>query len=143
MTDVVQDKRAVGAHQLWYASDIGFVIMIHNGVIDEVEAREIAIYLDDKSNGERLFFLADTRLAAGYTVEARKILATSKVVSRGVDVAIFGASPVVRVLFTLAVTAAKLVAGGKVTAHVSADEGPARAWLTERRRAYLAQKAST
>ena len=138
----VEPKSKIGAHDIWHEPDTGFVFFVHNGVINLAEARELVAYLVEKSGGEPIFFLADDRKATGYTPEARTVLATSELIPIGVYVAVFGAPLVVRVVINLLEKAARVVPGAKVLAYAGLEEASARAWLSERRQAYLRRQAT-
>ncbi|HVJ90990.1 MAG TPA: hypothetical protein VM580_14400, partial [Labilithrix sp.] len=98
MNEPVEHRSRIGAHDIWYEPDTGFVGFVHKGVMNLVEANQLVAYLVGRSRGEPIFFLADDRSATGYTPEARKALATSELIPVGVYIAVFGAPRVVRVV---------------------------------------------
>ncbi|HVJ88953.1 MAG TPA: hypothetical protein VM580_04055 [Labilithrix sp.] len=142
MSTPAKDKTRIGDHEIWFEPDTGFVFFVHNGVINLADAHGLVAYLIKKSAGEPIFFLANSRNATGFTPEARKVLATSELIPVGVSVSSYGAPLVIRVVVTLLEKATAVVPGAKVVAYATSEETAARAWLTERRQAYLRRKSS-
>src|SRR5690348_4781766 len=100
MTVPVNDRQKIGAHEIWYEPETEFFGFVHRGVLDATEASSLSDYLFERGGEKPIYFLADARLATGYSPEARKILATGRrSVSRGIGVAVavFGAPLGVRV----------------------------------------------
>ena len=72
------------------------------------------------------------------TSEARQVIAKTGFVSGEAYVAVFGAPFAYRVILNLVFRAVAL-STDKMKAIAIVDEGEARAWLTEKKRAYLAR----
>ena len=129
-------------HQWRYEQDTGFIVARTNGIIDESDAAEYAaLYARDVPPGEAGFMLCDNRSSTGLTPGARKRFARDWNPTELYLVG-FGQSFAVRVILNTFMQGLALIRP-QYSVTMVADEEGARAWLTEKRRAYLARKAKT
>ncbi|HVJ90114.1 MAG TPA: hypothetical protein VM580_09950 [Labilithrix sp.] len=144
----MSDRSMMGGVEGWYESDTGFICIVYpRGVVDEEMATAAAkltktLGAELFRRGEPLFILADNRNTTGGTPKARKMIASEAKTDTGqIYVAVLYASFAARTLGNVLMRALSLVQGG-IVGRVEAEEAPARAWLTEQRRAYLARKTA-
>ena len=134
----------IGATEIRYEEDMGFVHLILGGRADEEQATAIvdtlSRYADLGSSDSVLFILCNMRNAQPSTTKARHVFAT-RYPRCAMYVAVYGASLVLRATYKLLVTSFSLTSSRKFFTDAVANEADARAWLTEQRRAYLARTA--
>ena len=137
------DKTKVGEHELWFEPEFGLTHIVYRGMLNEVEVIEMeAVTAKWQKTTEPSFYLIDNRSSTGITREGRKAIAkTSGARSGEVFCAIFGAAFALRVLLNLMFKAMELTSS-KTATRFTVDEAEARAWLAERKRAYLARTGS-
>lgn len=140
MSETWQTKRRIGHHELWYESDTGFIGVVHVGELDKAAAVAWAEYFVTcvKNSGQPAFVIVDDRKATGMTSEARRIIVDSELVRSDFHVAGFGMTFTYRAFINF-FSRALALAGSKVVVKMMSDEAMAREWLTERRRAHLAE----
>ena len=129
-------------HEIRYEQHTGFIYLVTKGVIDARGAAFILAFCEAHvPPDEPLFFIGDGRKATGMDAEARTVMA-NLAARRPVYFSGFGAPLPMRVLTTLVLRAVSLVSN-RLIGNFASNEEEARAWLTEKRRAYLAGKGST
>ncbi|HVJ93909.1 MAG TPA: STAS/SEC14 domain-containing protein [Labilithrix sp.] len=140
MTNEIQ----IGEHSVCFESDTGFSVLRCRGKVDESEA--IAIndaviknYLERVGRGQSFFCLVDVRHLTSVTPEARRAIANGGRMGERACVAVVGGSFAIRVLLNL-ILKAMLLASDQLVAVAVPEEDEARAWLAERRRAFLASR---
>jgi hypothetical protein len=127
-------------HEWRYEEDTGFIFARTNGTTDESDAvRYIELYARDVPAGEPGFMLCDNRNATDLTAGARKRYAKEWHPTQ-VYLAGYGQSFASRVVFNALMQGLALLRPQYCVTMVATEE-EARAWLTDKRRAYLAQKA--
>ncbi|HVJ88678.1 MAG TPA: hypothetical protein VM580_02675 [Labilithrix sp.] len=135
--------------RIWYEPDTGFVCTVYApGIVDADTATYVVkatdAYVDPDGTTGAAFMLIDLRFTTGATAEARRAFAQGWEREGRFDgqyvIAVFGGSFIVRTLAKLLLRGQALLYP-KLLATVEADETAARAWLTEKRRDYLARKA--
>jgi hypothetical protein len=128
-------------HEWRLEEDTGFIYAVTNGKIDEADALEfVRLFERDIPPGTAGFMLGDNRNATALTADARRVFA--KHWNPGeMYIASFGQSFTYRMILNLLLKVLPLVRPN-FTAALFADEAEARAWLTERRRAYFARQSS-
>jgi len=122
-----------------YEADTGFLYVFHEqGPVDKAAALSIIEDFEKYARpNEPAFILTDQRNATTITADARKAIAALPL-PRGAFFAGFGASFTVRVLNSL--LARGLAFLSPVVATYWSTEEEARAWLAEKRHAWLARK---
>ena len=127
-------------HEFRHESETGFLYFVHNGTMTSQDATTmLSFYKEQVSAGDAGFIIADNRKAKTITSEARKVCVNAGLPGE-IYLALFGGSFAFRGVAQLLFSAMKMTTGSfEGTAVV--DEAEARAWLTEKRRSYLARKA--
>ena len=144
MSETEDARRTIGAHELWYEPDTGFIVFQQRGVVDGRNTKEVVEFFSlwAKRSGVPPFVLVDCRNASTVNSESRSIFSTSDVMREGCHCSMFGASFAFRTVITL-FTKALTLTGSDFVMNSVAEEEPARQWLAEKRRAYLARSAKT
>ena len=138
---------------VWYEPDTHFIcIRYAPGKVQESHAKRLTEtvlrYLREHcAEAEAAYFLVDIRDVSGMSAEARKVFADAAAGTTGQEdnalarlhffIGTFGGSFTFRVLLTMLIKALQGVSK-QIVGTVEADEGSARAWLTERRQSALA-----
>ena len=136
MTD---GKTTKSAHELRYEAETGFFVFVQRGAMSAEDAQKLLVTFRDAARaGEATFTLSDARNAGSPTPEARKIVAEAASDLGESYLAAFGGTFATRVVQTMLFKAVSILSPRYVMA-VFADETEARAWLSDKRRAYLAR----
>ena len=127
----------------WYIeAETGFAILAPEGTLDEAQANEYMAMLErDIPPGIPCYLLLDGRKSVSATPGARNVLGT-KWHDGPTYMAAFGLSVSARILLTLVQRGLEIKLP-EFRGTVVADETAARAWLTERKRRYLAERGQT
>ena len=134
------ETKELGRFELRQEPETGFLRIIHEGTLTEEGARSLAAEYERFAPAEgAAFVIADYRKATGITFGGRRALAATRL--RGeIYFANFGAPFAHRVVSNLVIRAVGIFV--PVVSEAFASEAEARAWLTQKRNAYLAQKRS-
>lgn len=123
----------IGKHRICIEQDVVYVV-----IQGDIQGDEVVTLCEELTQVQRqyglVFDILDATAAGGMSAEARRQVGEwYRQNHLEIEIAVFGASLLLRTLFSLMTNALRLLSRNHLLMHFVATEGEAKAWVAERR----------